>query len=172
VESVPYPLLAVVQDLHEQLQRHSLSGPFRHGLFHDPQGPAAGWPRPVEQRGPALELLLRGAGCLLANGLAPAALPLLRELLPLLRELDTALSGPPAPGVEQYYGLLERELALGLAGGAGPRAYYLCGELLALYLDLLCVARPELHGTLGVQVMALRRQLHAQRQAGEAGPAG
>lgn len=160
---MPYPLLAAVQDLHELLQRHSLSGPLRHSLFHDAEDRARDWPPLVNEHGPPLELLLRGAGCLLANGLAAAALPLLRELLPRLRELDGLLSGPLAEGVKQYYALLERELAHGLSGDAAGRAHYLCGELLALYLDLLCVARPALHATLGAQVLSLRRRLHEQR---------
>lgn len=163
MERLSYELLAAVQDLHELLQRHSLSGPQRHSLFHDADDRSTVWPPAVEQQGPELELLLRGAGCLLANGLAPAALPLLCDLLPGLRRLDEELSGPLAEGVRQYYGLLERELGLGLGGDGAARAYYLCGELLALYLDLLCVARPELHAQLGAQVLALRRRLHELR---------
>jgi hypothetical protein len=164
VEGLSYELLATAQDLHELLQRHCLAGPQRHSLFHDAEAQRTGWPDSIQQHGPVVETLLRGAGCLLANGLAPATLPLLRELLPHLRRLDTELSGSLAQGVRDYYAMLERELALGLAEDATSRAHYLCSELMALYLDLLCVARPELHATLGSQVLVLRRKLHQLRQ--------
>ena len=162
----PYPLIAAVQDLYDLLLRHTPSGPYRHELFHDQPEPESEWPRLLRQRAPRLELLLRGASCLLGNSLAPAALPVLRELLPELRALDEALIGPLRPEVAAYYGILQRELRQPEDGESGARAYYLFGELLGVYLDLLCLARPELRSSLGAQTSALRRKLHAARVQG------
>jgi hypothetical protein len=163
--SAPYPLIAAVQDLHDLWLRFAPSGPYRHELFHDQPEPEPEWPRLLRQRSPRLELLLRGAGCLLGNNLAPAALPVLRELLPGLQALEVALVGPPQAEVAAYYALLSRELEATDGGDAVARAYFLFGELLALYLDVLCLARPELRASLGVQTTALRRKLHAARAA-------
>jgi hypothetical protein len=162
-QPAPYPLIAAVQDLHDLLLRHTPSGPYRHELFHDQPEPQPEWPRLIREQAPRVELLLRGAGCLLSNNLAPAALPVLRELFPALRGLDEALTGPLRPEVAGYYAFLQRELAQPAAAESAAQAYYLLGELLALYLDLLCLARPELRASLGVQTTALRRKLHEAR---------
>jgi hypothetical protein len=156
VASVPYELICAVQDLYELYSRFGPRGPYRMQLFHD-QAPAhASWPAAVRQRSARLDTLIRGASCLLANDLAPAALPvageLWQEVCALERELGLAQT--PQPG---YYTYLSQDLAH--APREAQAAYRLFGEVLAVYLDVLSLAHRETAEAVGTRIPTLRQRI-------------
>lgn len=155
--ALPIELLGAVQDLFALYTRHGPRGPYRHSLFGDQAEAAAEWPAPVRQRAVALDSMIRGVSCLLANELAAAAPPLLgslwRTVRHLARQLPVGATGEPA-----YYRFLTVEVDK--LDAAGPQdAYRLFGEILAVYLDLLFASRPELQREHGIHVLKLRRLL-------------
>ena len=157
VPTPPIELLGAVQDLFALYTRHGPRGPYRHSLFGEQAEAAAEWPTPVRQHAAALDVLIRGVSCLLANELAAAAPPLLgslwRSVRRLARRLSTGAQREPA-----YYRFLTSEIGSLDASGPGD-VYRLFGEVLAVYLDLLLASRPELRQDHGGQVARLRRLL-------------
>jgi hypothetical protein len=151
VEAVPYELLRAVQDLHGLLHRYALT-PAPGQLLSDT---AAESPPAQLAEFAVAEELLRGCGCLLANGFPAAAGVLMAQVLLALERLDRDLQGTLPSSVSAYYKTLQAELQL----AATPvRAYWLTGEATALYLDILALV--HLDGEkLRQQVQRLRAEL-------------
>jgi hypothetical protein len=175
-----YRLLSAVQDLHDLYQRLSPAGPYRLALFHDQESPAgldaetlpASSAQAMLAAAPGIDLCVRAISCLLANHLAPASAPVCLELLRRIERLWQALNPGQRPPV--YFGYLARELfAQRGEEGADPqlieqrstRAYRMFGEVLAIYLDLLCDARPSLAEQFTQRISALRAQIVAELPA-------
>ena len=153
----PIELLGAVQDLFALYTRHGPRGPYRHSLFGEQAEAAAEWPAPVRERAVALDVMIRGVSCLLANELAAAAPPLLGSLWRSVRQLARRLSAG-APHEPAYYRFLTIEV--NNLDATGPSdVYRLFGEVLAVYLDILFASRPELRQDDGGQVARLRRLL-------------
>lgn len=172
----PYNLICAVQDLHDLYQRAAPTGPYRLPLFAGEALPEAQLPEPLQQQAAYLDGLVRGATCLLANQLAPAALPVIAQLWRGVQLLEQrqGLLAEPAP---EYYAFLTRELA-GVEADAESQAYRLLGEVLAVYLDVLCVLRAAVADGIGDAVQRLRAAIaqtgersSAGRSAGGAPPA-
>jgi hypothetical protein len=157
---VPYELVRTVQELNALLHRYSVTPEAGQLLSAQPQR-IGGLPPSLTDFA-AIEELLRGAGCLLANGFAQPAVPVLLEAVRQTRRLDAALSGRLATAVGSYYELVEAELAAGSQTRA-ERGHWLCGEAIALYLDVLATVResPELR--------ADTKRLRGALQLGRAG---
>lgn len=154
--AVPYQLICAVQDLYELYSREGPRGPYRMQLFHDQAQVAAHWPAAVQASAADLDLLIRGASCLLANDLAAAALPVAAELWRRVQELERSL-GLAASPIPQYYAYLTGELRY--APRTPELAYRLFGEVLAVYLDVLGLAQPTLAAVLRPRLKQLRRAL-------------
>lgn len=150
-------MLGAVQDLFALYTRHGPRGPYRHSLFGDQAEAAAEWPAPVRQHAVALDSMIRGVSCLLANELAAAAPPLLGSLWRSVRLLARRLSAG-APREPAYYRFLTIEIS-NLDAAGRHDIYRLFGEVLAVYLDILFACRPELQQDHGGQVARLRRLL-------------
>jgi hypothetical protein len=157
VPSPPIELLGAVQDLFALYTRHGPRGPYRHSLFGEQAEAAAEWPQPVRERAVALDSMIRGVSCLLANELASAVPPLLSSLWRSVRQLARQL--PAGTGREPaYYRFLTVEVN-NLAATSPADIYRLFGEVLAVYLDVLFASRPDLRRDYGGQVARLRRLL-------------
>lgn len=167
--AVPYELICAVQDLYELYSRFGPRGPYRMQLFHDQLPAHASWPPAVRQRSAKLDVLIRGASCLLANDLAPAALPVAGELWQQVRALEHELGLAPHPA-PQYYAYLAHELAH--APREAQAAYRLFGEVLAVYMDVLCLAHGETAEAVGERIPALRRRIiyAGDNSSGSTGP--
>jgi hypothetical protein len=169
-----YRLLSAVQDLHDLYQRLSPSGPYRLALFHDQDAAGGAGLDALPQASanallaaaPGIDLCVRAISCLLANHLAPASAPVCIELLRRIERLWQLLK--PGQRSPEYFGYLARELfAQRGEEGAEPellaqrtaRAYRIFGEVLAIYLDLLCDARPELGSQYAEGIRALRQAI-------------
>jgi hypothetical protein len=149
-------LMDAVQDLYDLYQRASPCGPYRLPLFSDIERGDERVPQALRDAAQRIDTLVRGAGCLLANHLAPAALPLISALWRSVQEFEVRWL--PSSSQPAYYGFLTRELAV-TEDDAALQAYRLFGEVLAVYLDVL--AAKGLPGTVGLAqaVLALRRAL-------------
>jgi len=139
MQSLSIALVDAVQDLYDLYLRLAPIGPYRMELFHERKDPGAEWPEQLRRAALGIDTLLRGASCLLANQLAPASIPLCAGVLKELRRLRMELgeSGPEP----EYYNYLGYELTR-RGDGSNAMAYRLFGEVLALYLDLLCIYGP------------------------------
>lgn len=155
--SLPIELLGAVQDLCALYTRLGPRGPYRHSLFGEQAATAPDWPGSVRQSAARLDELIRGVSCLLANDLAAAAPPLLRTLWRAVRELAQQLA-PAGWRRPAYYRFLTLEME-GLRAADTQAVYRLYGEVLAIYLDLLCACRPAQLSEYGPRVGQLRRQL-------------
>jgi hypothetical protein len=169
-----YRLLSAVQDLYDLYQRLSPAGPYRLALFHDQESGGAdeftALPHNAAQlmqaAAPALDLRIRAVSCLLANHLAPATGPLSEDLLRQVFRLWAVVNpGVEPPGYFDYLlGELKRQApwaALDAAALAQQTAlaYRRFGEVLALYLDVLCDARGDSAGANAQRISALRAEL-------------
>jgi hypothetical protein len=152
----PYTLILAVQDLYDLYLRLAPAGPYRMELFHDRQEPGAGWPDGLRGSARRLELLVRGVSCLLANQLAPASFALTGRLLSEVRALHRELDGMQTE--PEYYRYLDFEVQQAEALDA-TLAYRLFGEVLSLYLDLLCVYGPPEAGDHLTRISQLRSAL-------------
>jgi len=161
-----FPLLDAVQDLYDLYQRVTPCGPYRLPLFAETERGAEHVPQALREAAGRIDTLLRGASCLLANHLAPAALPLIAAVWRSVQEFEARF----LPGFSQpeYYSFLTRELAMA-EDDAASQAYRLFGEVLAVYLDV--IAAMQLPGTAGLAqaVTALRTVL---AQTGERSSSG
>lgn len=155
-----------VQDLYDLYQRACPCGPYRLPLFGDAERGDGRVPQALRDDAGRIDTLLRGASCLLANHLAPAALPLIAAVWRGVQEFEARW----LPGFSQpaYYSFLTRELATAEDDPAW-QAYRLFGEVLAIYLDVF--AAKGLPGTDGLaqSVVALRKVL---AQTGERSSSG
>lgn len=136
-----------MQDLYDLYQRIAPCGPYRMPLFQQEQ--AADPPVPPAVRGQAqlLDTLLRGVSCLLANQLPDAALPVIAEVWRRVQALEAAWLPGTQPAA--YYAFLTRELQAREPDTA-RQACRLFGEVLAVYLDVLCLMRlPKTDGLAG-----------------------
>jgi hypothetical protein len=153
METLPYSLISVVQDLQGLLQAYGVArAPGQ--LLSSPDPRDAERLSGVQADLAQIEEHLRAAGCLLANSFVLPTLPLLKHCLARLWLLDSSLSGELLPEVRAYYGLLREELDQ--APFTSANAYWLCGEVMALYLDLLATVRAD-----GTQLL---HQTHALRE--------
>ncbi len=134
-----------MQDLYDLYQRIAPCGPYRLPLFSQEPAVAHSIPQPVRDQAQPLDALIRGVSCLLANQFPDAALPVIAELWRQVQSAEALwLPGnPPAA----YYTFLTRELHA-REPDAAEQAYRLFGEVLAVYLDLLCLL--QLPKTAGV----------------------
>ena len=134
-----YILLGAVQDLYDLYLRIGPHGPYRLSLFSAPAEVGQGWPEPVRASAGRIDQLARGVSCLLANDLAAAAPAVIGELWREVRRLEGRLNGPgwrePA-----YYDFVTHEL-LSNSGPDSSRAYRLFGEVLSIYLEIICGLR-------------------------------
>jgi len=146
-------VIGAVKDLSDLYNRINPRGPYRISLFANASEVGADWPAPFHQNGERIDTLIRGVGCLLANDLADAAWPvtadLWRSIQQLERELIDNWSRP------DYYRFLTRDLER--TGQKGDGIYRLFGEVLAVYLDIICTVRPDYHTQYGSRISALRR---------------
>lgn len=157
MQQLPFELVCAVQDLYDLYTRLGPRGPYRLSLFSDPAEVDETWPEPVQRHGQRLDELARGVSCLLANDLGGAAAPLIREFWRSVRALHAELAGPswrqPA-----YFAFITHELSRPAAVPV-RQAYRLFGEVLAVYLELICELRPDGTGQLDGRIPQLRRAL-------------
>ena len=165
---VPFELVGAVQDLYDLYLRQGPAGPYRMELFHDQVEEPRKWPEALRKEAQLLDRVIRGVSCLMANDLAEAALPLIAEVWRGVRRIEKRAlrrSGKdPA-----YYNYISFELSIGIpqpeAGEAVDRnqliskAYFLFGEVIAVYLDAIATVRGD--EELTVQVSQLRGKLAA-----------
>lgn len=155
MKQLPYELVSAVQDLYDLYTRQGPRGPYRLSLFSDPNEIAADWPAAVQAHAERLDELARGVSCLLANNLDAAALPVIaefwRSVCGLERELAGASWQQPA-----YYYFITQELRK-TSGAMPSTAYRLFGEVLAVYLDILCAQRPDFEGDYAARIGQLRQ---------------
>jgi hypothetical protein len=134
-------LAGAVQDLYDLYVRMSPGGAYRLGILSEPHEPSASWPPALGARIARIDALIRGASCMLANKLPEAALPVVDALWRSTRAFERGLAGSrwrePA-----YYRFLAHELA-SMDGADSASIWRLFGEVLAVYLDVLCRLRPE-----------------------------
>ncbi|MBN2081891.1 hypothetical protein JW859_06735 [bacterium] len=149
-----YVLVGAVQDLYDLYLRIGPQGPYRLSLFSDPAEISADWPAPVQASAARIDQLARGVSCLLANDLAAAAPAVIAELWREVRRLEAQLNAPGwhEPG---YYGFLTDELR----GGRqleSPQAYRYFGEVLSIYLEIICGLRDGAQADYLVRIQRLR----------------
>jgi len=157
MKQLPYELVSAVQDLYDLYTRLGPRGPYRLSLFSDPAEVDESWPPLVKQHASRLDELTRGVSCLLANDLAQAAAPVTGELWQGIRELARELAGS-AWRQPAYFGFLTYELTRPAHLDTSD-AYRLFGEVLAVYLELLCELRPAMEVEYGARIRQLRRTL-------------
>jgi len=157
MKQLPFELVCAVQDLYDLYMRLGPRGPYRLSLFSDPAEVDKTWPEQVQRRAPRLDELARGVSCLLANDLAIAAAPLIGELWRAIRTLHAELAGP-AWHQPAYFSFITYELAR-TEEVAATDAYRLFGEVLAVYLELICELRPDSGEQYGERIMQIRRAL-------------
>lgn len=157
VEQRQSKVVAAAQDLFDLYTRLSPVKAHRLALFSDQSEVSAEWPALIQQEAPDLSVLIRGVSCLLANDLAPAAIPLTETLWLSVRSLDRTLAGKrwcePA-----YFRYLSKELCNPTAKDTVV-AYQLFAEVLAVYLDILCGLRVGWKEEHGPSINQLRRAL-------------
>jgi hypothetical protein len=131
-------LLCAVQDLYDLYLRIAPCGPYRLPLFQQEPAAASIVPPGVSERAQPLDALIRGVSCLLANQLPDAALPVIAELWRQVQAVEALWlpGGQPAA----YYAFLTRELHTREPDTAA-QACRLFGEVLAVYVDVLCLLR-------------------------------
>jgi hypothetical protein len=157
VEQCLSQVVAAAQDLFDLYTRLSPVKAHRLALFSDQSEVGVEWPALIQQEAPGLSVLIRGVSCLLANDLAPAAIPLTETLWLAVRGLDRTLAGnnwrEPA-----YFCYLSRELHNPPARDT-TAAYRLFAEVLAVYLDILCGLRVGWKEAHGPSINRLRRTI-------------
>lgn len=152
---VPFEVIAAVKDLYDLYSRINPRGPYRLSLFGDQGEVGTDWPPPLQARANRLDELIRGVGCSLANDLAAPALAVTAALWNDIRRLEQELTGSRQRGEPEYYRFLTRELDQS-AGSDQCQVYRLFGEVLAVYLDIICVLRPGYGTEYGALVNQLR----------------
>jgi len=157
MKQLPFELVSAVQDLYDLYMRLGPRGPYRLSLFSDPAQVDESWPSPVKRDAPRFDELARGVSCLLANDLPDAATPVIAELWrgirSLARELAESDWRQPA-----YFAFITHELARPALVNTSE-AYRLFGEILAVYLELICELRPAQGLDYGARIRQLRRTL-------------
>lgn len=163
MKQLPFELVCAVQDLYDLYLRLGPRGPYRLSLFSDPAEVDETWPEPVQRQAPRLDELARGVSCLLANDLARAAPPLIREMWRAVLDLEAEVAGP---GWHQpaYFAFISHELSRPDRVAARD-AYRLFGEVLAVYLEVVCELRPAADG--GEYGERIRQLRHALLQTGD-----
>jgi len=150
-----YRLICAVSDLYDIYTRVNPRGPYRHTLFHDPAQTTADWPAQIMDQAGELEELIRGISCLLANGMGRPALPVITALWQRIIRLERQLAGQSWQ-MPAYYRYIQREMQQTPAEPT-TAAYYLFGEVLAIYIDILCETQPTKLADIQERVSALRR---------------
>jgi len=133
-------MIGAVQDLFDLHNRLCPHGPYRLSLFADREMITDEWPVALREHAPRLDTLIRGVSCLLANDLSTAALPLTISLWETVQEMERVIAGS-AWRRPEYYQFLSEDLHCNIVGTQAD-AYRLFGEVLAIYLDILCELRP------------------------------
>lgn len=155
MKPAPFTVIAAVKDLYDLYTRINPRGPYRLSLFGDTAGISADWPAPLQDRAARLDGLIRGVGCALGNDLAVAGLAVTVALWGDVRRLEQEVSAGLRWREPAYYRFLTHELAQ--CDGSDPgQVYRLFGEVLAVYLDIICDMRPGYRGEYGALVRQLR----------------
>ena len=153
-EKPSFQVIGAVQDLNDLYNRINPRGPYRMSLFSEAAAVGEEWPQPFHAKGGRIDVLIRGVSCLLANDLAESAWPVAAELWNSIVQLEGELA-PAGWRAPDYYQFLARELSRPVAKGG--KIYQLFGEVLAVYLDIICAVRGDYRREYGERIRSLRR---------------
>ena len=154
MEAKHYKLAGAVKDLHDLFQQINPAGPYRMALFHDRKSRASGQPTWFKLEAARIDTYLRGAACLLANDLAESAAPVIAIAWQHIKASALKI-GFTQQSEPVYFSYLSSELDRAEVM-TKSQTYRILGEVLAVYLDLLCSLGFDETGLVAPEVDQLR----------------